>query len=94
MLLSIETSLDAHYAHAGLGRAPATALAFMYWCRGIPLLDALAQFRAVRPCNPNIQAIRQAGPWPLKRVLVLWTSIAPPKLQEFLGFLNQLTLWR
>lgn len=45
---------------AGLGRAPATALAYMYWCRGLTLQDAISTFMAVRPCNPRIVAIRQA----------------------------------
>lgn len=44
----------------GLGRAPATALAYMYWCRGMALQDAIRTFMAVRPCNPRIAAIRAA----------------------------------
>ncbi|KAK9846581.1 hypothetical protein WJX81_006986 [Elliptochloris bilobata] len=50
------------YIHctAGLGRAPATALAYMYWCRGMALGDAISTFMAVRPCNPRIAAIRAA----------------------------------
>lgn len=44
----------------GLGRAPATALAYMYWCRGMALGDAIATFMAARPCNPRIGAIRAA----------------------------------
>ena len=45
---------------AGLGRAPATALAYMYWCRGFSLQDAQETFYARRPCCPRIQSIRQA----------------------------------
>lgn len=44
----------------GLGRAPATALAYMVWFRGFSLEDAFAKLRAARPCNPRLQAIRQA----------------------------------
>lgn len=44
----------------GLGRAPATALTYMYWFRGFTLAEAFKKLRAVRPCNPNLQAIRQA----------------------------------
>ena len=47
-------------ARAGLGRAPATALAYMYWCCGMALQDAISTFMAVRPCNPRIAAIRAA----------------------------------
>lgn len=45
---------------AGLGRAPATALTYMYWFRGFTLDSAFEKLRAVRPCNPNLQAVRQA----------------------------------
>ena len=45
----------------GLGRAPATALAYMYWCRGMALQGAISTFMAVRPCNPRIAAIRAAS---------------------------------
>ena len=47
-------------AVTGLGRAPATALAYMFWCRGMALQDAIRTFMAVRPCNPRIAAIRAA----------------------------------
>ena len=32
----------------------------MYWYRGFTLEDAFEKLRAVRPCNPRLQAIRQA----------------------------------
>ncbi|KAK9820509.1 hypothetical protein WJX72_011109 [[Myrmecia] bisecta] len=50
------------YVHctAGLGRAPATALAYMYWCRGMSLKEAHSLLTGVRPCNPNLAAIRAA----------------------------------
>jgi hypothetical protein len=51
---------SAHEPTPGLGRAPATALAYMYWCRGMALGDAIAAFMAARPCNPRIGAIRAA----------------------------------
>jgi len=43
-----------------MGRAPATALAYMYWYRDFTLEDAFEKLRAVRPCNPRLQAVRQA----------------------------------
>lgn len=51
------------YIHctAGMGRAPATALAYMSWCRGMSLAEAHACLTAVRACNPRLVAIRQAG---------------------------------
>ena len=45
---------------SGLGRAPATALAYMYWFHEYTLEAAFEKLRAVRPCNPRLQAIRQA----------------------------------
>ena len=44
-----------------MGRAPATALAYMFYCRLIPLEQALQQIRAVRACNPRVIAVRQAA---------------------------------
>lgn len=38
-----------------MGRAPATALAYMYWYRGFTLEDAFEKLRVVRPCNPRLQ---------------------------------------
>ena len=46
---------------AGMGRAPAAALAFMFYCRGMPLEQAFQQLTAVRACNPRVMAIRQAA---------------------------------
>ena len=46
---------------AGMGRAPATALAYMVWCRGWSLADAHAHLTSVRACNPRLVAIRQAA---------------------------------
>lgn len=50
------------YVHctAGLGRAPATALAYMWWVLGIPLNEAYAQLTSIRACKPNTDAIRAA----------------------------------
>ncbi|GMH36175.1 hypothetical protein BSKO_04043 [Bryopsis sp. KO-2023] len=50
------------YIHctAGLGRAPAVALAYMYWCRRFSLDGANARLQKVRPCGPKLQAIREA----------------------------------
>jgi protein-tyrosine phosphatase len=51
------------YIHctAGLGRAPATALAYMWWFKGMPLNDAYAHLTALRPCKPREDAIREAA---------------------------------
>ncbi len=48
------------YVHctAGMGRAPATAVAYMAWVRGIPVDEAYEQMTTVRRCSPKIQAIR------------------------------------
>ncbi|CAE8666062.1 unnamed protein product, partial [Polarella glacialis] len=50
------------YIHctAGLGRAPAVALAYMFWIDGMCLDEAYKQLLAVRMCHPQIGAIRSA----------------------------------
>lgn len=50
------------YIHctAGLGRAPAVALAYMFWLRGFDLDPAFEQLRSLRPCSPKIDAVRSA----------------------------------
>ncbi|GIL97365.1 hypothetical protein Vretimale_3018 [Volvox reticuliferus] len=50
------------YIHctAGLGRAPATALAYMFWLRGYQLDAAYELLRGKRMCSPRIEAIRSA----------------------------------
>ncbi|MCO5579773.1 hypothetical protein L7F22_033635 [Adiantum nelumboides] len=50
------------YIHctAGLGRAPAVALAYMYWLLGYELLKANEMLLSVRPCFPKLEAIRNA----------------------------------
>lgn len=59
-LYQIHGAYSPAWLAAGLGRAPATALAYMYWCRGFTLRQAMDTFFAQRPCNPRIQSIRQA----------------------------------
>ncbi|EFN57929.1 hypothetical protein CHLNCDRAFT_142013 [Chlorella variabilis] len=51
------------YVHctAGLGRAPATALAYMWWFKGWHLEDAYQHLTGIRTCKPNAQAIRNAA---------------------------------
>lgn len=44
----------------GLGRAPATALAYMYWLRGWQLPEALETLTSQRRCSPRVEAIRAA----------------------------------
>jgi hypothetical protein len=50
------------YIHctAGMGRAPATALAYMAWLRGWDVDDAYAHLRARRACSPKVEAVRSA----------------------------------
>ncbi|XP_059069765.1 phosphoglucan phosphatase DSP4, amyloplastic isoform X1 [Cryptomeria japonica] len=50
------------YVHctAGLGRAPAVALSYMYWILGYKLSKANKLLQNVRKCCPNIEAIKRA----------------------------------
>ncbi|XP_076957310.1 phosphoglucan phosphatase DSP4, amyloplastic-like [Bidens hawaiensis] len=50
------------YIHctAGLGRAPATALAYMFWVQGYKLNNALSLLLRNRKCFPNVEAIKSA----------------------------------
>ncbi|KAI7843358.1 hypothetical protein COHA_003054 [Chlorella ohadii] len=51
------------YVHctAGLGRAPATALAWMWWFKDWHLEDAYEHLTGIRACKPRVQAIREAA---------------------------------
>ncbi|XP_010931332.1 phosphoglucan phosphatase LSF2, chloroplastic isoform X1 [Elaeis guineensis] len=50
------------YIHctAGLGRAPAVAIAYMFWFCDMDLNTAYNTFTSKRPCGPNKRAIRGA----------------------------------
>lgn len=50
------------YVHctAGLGRAPAVAIARLYWMTDMQLEEAYAYLTGIRPCGPNRDAIRGA----------------------------------
>ncbi|XP_019462192.1 PREDICTED: phosphoglucan phosphatase DSP4, amyloplastic [Lupinus angustifolius] len=50
------------YIHctAGLGRAPAVALAYMFWVQGYKLNDALGLLLSKRSCFPKLDAIKSA----------------------------------
>jgi protein-tyrosine phosphatase len=50
------------YVHctAGLGRAPAVCIAFLYWFRSMGLDDAYQHLTSLRPCGPKRDAIRGA----------------------------------
>ncbi|XP_028782278.1 phosphoglucan phosphatase LSF2, chloroplastic isoform X2 [Neltuma alba] len=50
------------YVHctAGLGRAPAVAIAYLFWFCDMNLNAAYDMLTAKRPCGPNIRAIRGA----------------------------------
>lgn len=43
-----------------MGRAPAVALAYMWWVKGMPLDDAYTLLFSKRVCHPKLYAIRQA----------------------------------
>ena len=43
-----------------MGRAPGTALAFMYWCRGFQLMEGHSLLTRRRACHPKLAAIRAA----------------------------------
>ncbi|XP_073119224.1 phosphoglucan phosphatase DSP4, amyloplastic isoform X1 [Henckelia pumila] len=50
------------YIHctAGLGRAPATALAYMFWVQDYKLSEAHKLLMSKRPCFPKLDAIKSA----------------------------------
>ncbi len=43
-----------------MGRAPGTALAYMYWYKGFQLKEAHEHLTGLRACNPKLTAIRAA----------------------------------
>ncbi|XP_039012046.1 phosphoglucan phosphatase DSP4, amyloplastic-like isoform X1 [Hibiscus syriacus] len=50
------------YLHctAGLGRAPAVAMGYMFWVQGYKLSDAHTELLSKRSCSPNLEAIKNA----------------------------------
>ncbi|GBF97675.1 phosphoglucan phosphatase chloroplastic-like [Raphidocelis subcapitata] len=50
------------YVHctAGLGRAPAVCIAYLYWFQQFDLDDAYARVTQIRPCGPRRDSIRAA----------------------------------
>ncbi|KAF8107430.1 hypothetical protein N665_0122s0068 [Sinapis alba] len=50
------------YVHctAGMGRAPAVALTYMFWVQGYKLMEAHRLLMSKRTCSPNLDAIRNA----------------------------------
>lgn len=50
------------YVHctAGLGRAPAACIAYLFWFRDFSLDDAYSHLTQIRPCGPSRDAIRGA----------------------------------
>jgi len=60
--LALRTEAEAAYIHctAGLGRAPAVALAHMFWVDAICLEEAYKQLFEVRRCHPQLAMIRAA----------------------------------
>lgn len=50
------------YVHctAGLGRAPATCIAYLFWFRNFNLDQAYEHLTSIRPCGPSRDAIRGA----------------------------------
>jgi hypothetical protein len=51
------------YVHctAGIGRAPAVALAWMWWTKGIPVDEGYSLLTGLRRCSPKVAAIRAAA---------------------------------
>jgi hypothetical protein len=43
---------------SGLGRAPASALAYMTWVRGMQVDEAMENLTSIRRCSPKIESIR------------------------------------
>lgn len=50
------------YLHctAGASRSPTAAAAYLHWCLGRPLKQAVTHVREVRDCSPNTQAVQSA----------------------------------
>eukprot|EP01018_Ginkgo_biloba_P020526 Gb_33565 [translate_table: standard] len=59
---AVRTGHGITYIHctAGLGRAPAVALAYMFWVRGYKLSEANKLLMSVRPSFPKLEAIKSA----------------------------------
>ncbi|KAI3840821.1 hypothetical protein MKW92_034807 [Papaver armeniacum] len=59
---AIKSNGGVTYIHctAGLGRAPAVALAYMYWVQGYKLNEAHSLLLSKRTCCPKLDAIRSA----------------------------------
>jgi protein-tyrosine phosphatase len=51
------------HCHAGISRSPSVIAAYLHWCSGWDLDQALAHVRQCRPCAPIEDAIRNAH-WP------------------------------
>lgn len=78
------------YVHctAGMGRAPAVALAFMWWIKGIHLEDAHALLTSKRHCSPRLPSIRAAAadllyggpPTPVEIELFRWGDASDVKV--------------
>ena len=45
---------------AGLGRAPAACIAYLYWFQDFQLGEAYQHVTSIRPCGPRYDAIRAA----------------------------------
>jgi len=40
------------HCNAGMGRSPLVAMAYLYWCRGVGLWEAIQYVEIRRPCSP------------------------------------------
>lgn len=48
------------HCNAGAWRAPTVAIAYLHWCRGWELEQAIAHVEQRRDCSPSLEAIQRA----------------------------------
>jgi hypothetical protein len=61
MLIRESGSYKRCTSFAGMGRAPAVALAYMWWVQGLHLEDAHELLLSKRSCHPKLSSIREAA---------------------------------
>lgn len=84
---------------AGLGRAPSTALAYMFWLRGWDLEEGREAITGKRACTPRVESIRAAtadllsgtGPIPVTVGLRRWGTAQKVQVRSGRGRVARLT---